>query len=316
MSLKSIVLVSVFILTSCSGSPARMLLSGTNPQSFADERFKKLDVFSLCNLYMKRPPYPEQCRNLEKRNNSSAFTYACNMHDEALQFELKRRKIDYKDYCPNPIAYNQKKAEERKRASLETRVYNIDTLKVVTHVVKDLRNCVRYGHYIELTGSISPDSSFAVEELLSRIPKCKINENQHMPTRVFLSSGGGLLSDGYKMGRTFRNYGVTTIIKDESVCASSCALAFLGGLERIIEPKGIIMFHAPYLTLSNGEIDCNLGTNALHELKNYYAFATNTEKAERLLDRTMWYCSSSDGWVLKGGNAAELFGIATQSEAQ
>jgi hypothetical protein len=26
----------------------------------------------------------------------------------------------------------------------------------------------------------------------------------------------------------------------------------------------------------------------------------------------MWYCSAEDGWVVTGGGAAELYGIATE----
>ena len=36
------------------------------------------------------------------------------------------------------------------------------------------------------------------------------------------------------------------------------------------------------------------------------------EVGDRLFERTMWYCSAEDGWVVKGDSAAELFGIATE----
>ena len=36
------------------------------------------------------------------------------------------------------------------------------------------------------------------------------------------------------------------------------------------------------------------------------------EVGDRLFERTMWYCSAEDGWVVKGGSAAELSGIATE----
>jgi hypothetical protein len=39
---------------------------------------------------------------------------------------------------------------------------------------------------------------------------------------------------------------------------------------------------------------------------------TGDEEGQRLMDRTLSYCSADDGWVLKGSNAAELFGIATK----
>jgi hypothetical protein len=50
----------------------------------------------------------------------------------------------------------------------------------------------------------------------------------------------------------------------------------------------------------------------LEELERYYISMTDKEIGERLFERTMWYCSASDGWVITGGAAAELYGIATE----
>ena len=47
-------------------------------------------------------------------------------------------------------------------------------------------------------------------------------------------------------------------------------------------------------------------------LLEYYQEMTSPEQGERLMDRTMSYCSAEDGWVLRGSAAAELFGVATQ----
>ena len=47
-------------------------------------------------------------------------------------------------------------------------------------------------------------------------------------------------------------------------------------------------------------------------LKNYYVEMTDKDTGERLFERTMWYCSASDGWVVTGGAAAELYGIDTE----
>ena len=37
------------------------------------------------------------------------------------------------------------------------------------------------------------------------------------------------------------------------------------------------------------------------------------EAGKRIFDRTMWYCSAEDGWIVTGGNAAKLFEIATEN---
>lgn len=123
------------------------------------------------------------------------------------------------------------------------------------------------------------------------------------------------MDDGYKLGNTLRQQGVTVVVENQKSCASSCAVAFLGGAKRIIEDEGQIMFHAPYFSgrneLGARDIDCDVGEQALAELKNYYISMTDMETGDRLFERTMWYCSANDGWVVTGGAAAELYGIAT-----
>ena len=57
--------------------------------------------------------------------------------------------------------------------------------------------------------------------------------------RVELSSAGGLIYEGLKIGRLLRKRKITTVV--EGNCLSSCAFIFLGGAERIIP--------APYWTL-------------------------------------------------------------------
>ena len=68
---------------------------------------------------------------------------------------------------------------------------------------------------------------------------------------------------------------------------SSCAVAFLGARDRLVEDKGQIMFHAPYFSGRNeyGEkdIDCNVGEESLNELMDYYISMTDKETGERLL---------------------------------
>ena len=83
-----------------------------------------------------------------------------------------------------------------------------------------------------------------------------------------------------------------------------------------MEDKGQIMFHAPYFSgrseYGEKDIDCNVGEESLNELMGYYISMTDKETGERLFERTMWYCSADDGWVVTGGAAAELYGIATE----
>src|SRR5690606_31234559 len=73
-----------------------------------------------------------------------------------------------------------------------------------------------------------------------------------------LQSPGGNYVEGLKLARLFRERAVTTVVEVNSECYSACAFAFLGGTgyssqdgvgaynDRIVEPGGILGFHAPY----------------------------------------------------------------------
>ena len=207
--------------------------------------------------------------------------------------------------------------KNQREERIKTQEYFIDGLKI-TLIHDTNTNCTSGSDYqIRVSGAIGPDSSFALDELLRRSPNC-LNENSEIKSRtaVVLESLGGLLRDGYLMGRALRRYEVKTTISNNSLCASSCAIAYLGGVERVMDNESNIMFHSPYLPGMNalGEriADCNVGSETTIELLNYYQEMTSPDQGKRLFDRTMSYCSADDGWVLKGSAAAELFGVATQ----
>lgn len=142
-------------------------------------------------------------------------------------------------------------------------VYNIDTLRITTKSI-DTESCASGGVYeISLDGAIGPDSSFAMEKLLQRSPHCRnARGDVTVATKVLLNSSGGFLLDGYVLGRTLRKAEVTTLIEDKASCASSCAVAFLGGKRRIVGNTGTIIFHAPYASGRNAYgkqvIDCDV----------------------------------------------------------
>jgi len=57
-----------------------------------------------------------------------------------------------------------------------------------------------------------------------------------------------------------------------------------------------------------GDISCSSRSDSQH-LLNYYKEMIYSN-GDRLFDRTMSYCSVSDGWTLDAG-AANFFGIST-----
>lgn len=60
---------------------------------------------------------------------------------------------------------------------------------------------------------------------------------------VWLSSPGGNMAEGMKIGRLIHQKGLAVRIPAGRACISSCSLAFLGGAIRIIEPGGHYGIH-------------------------------------------------------------------------
>ena len=70
---------------------------------------------------------------------------------------------------------------------------------------------------------------------------------------VALASDGGSLLAGLQIGEAIRQKGFSTIVPANQHCASACALAWLGGVERFIGANARIGFHAAYDRASGRE---------------------------------------------------------------
>lgn len=66
---------------------------------------------------------------------------------------------------------------------------------------------------------------------------------------VVMDSPGGNLMAGLKIGETMRARGYTSLVPQGAVCASACAIAWLGGTKRYLSTGGRLGFHAA----SNGD---------------------------------------------------------------
>ena len=51
---------------------------------------------------------------------------------------------------------------------------------------------------------------------------------------VFLNSDGGNALEGYRLGYTIQDLGLSVVIASETACLSSCAIAFMGGKTKIM----------------------------------------------------------------------------------
>ena len=70
---------------------------------------------------------------------------------------------------------------------------------------------------------------------------------------VAFSSDGGSLAAGLRIGEAIRRKGFSTIVPDGRRCASACAFAWLGGIERFLGTDARIGFHAASSPASDGE---------------------------------------------------------------
>jgi len=186
---------------------------------------------------------------------------------------------------------------------------SIDKLRV-RHVRRAEKQCVSgYHEHLEIEGQIGPESTEVIARLLPKLATCKKSKGGHFANHVYLSSGGGYLSDGYKLGNLFKRYGVHTVVTKSQVCASSCAIAFLGGKFREMNYDAQLLFHAPYTRRGIG-IDCS-DRGQVEGLRKYYLNTLGQKDGSFLLDRTLSYCSSSTGWTINA-DGAKLFGITTE----
>ena len=162
---------------------------------------------------------------------------------------------------------------------------------------------------IELDGTINNDATIVVERILKEIDnstnKC-IKGSTPISTIITLNSDGGYLVEGIALGKIFRKYEVNTQISKDQKCRSACSTAFFGGFFRTMEHDGLLMMHSPYLDYKY-TIKC-ASKNESKVLKNYYIEMLGQNVGNLLHDRTMQYCSKTDGWELNP-DAARIFGI-------
>lgn len=64
---------------------------------------------------------------------------------------------------------------------------------------------------------------------------------------VIFSSPGGLLAEGLAIGEQIRSKGFASAVAENTMCASACGLAWLGGRPRLMKDSSKIGFHAAYV---------------------------------------------------------------------
>ncbi len=81
-------------------------------------------------------------------------------------------------------------------------------------------------------------------------------------TVVFRSDGGSLLA-GIRIGTLIRERGFVTLVPDGARCVSACAVAWLGGLQRLMGNGSKVGFHAAYVLEGHRSIESGPGNAVL-----------------------------------------------------
>lgn len=107
-------------------------------------------------------------------------------------------------------------------------------------------------HIISIAGPLEPGDAKNFQAKAAYISKAVVE---------FRSEGGNLF-EGVVIGEKIRQRNFATIVPDGFLCASSCALAWLGGTRRFMGPAAKIGFHAAYTTRAGQVSETGMG-NAL-----------------------------------------------------
>lgn len=76
---------------------------------------------------------------------------------------------------------------------------------------------------------------------------------------ISFSSNGGSLLAGIEIGTRIRLRGYKTVVADQKMCYSACALAWLGGATRYVDNSAKIGFHAAYMELDGRFQETGMG---------------------------------------------------------
>ncbi|WP_422003198.1 hypothetical protein [Reyranella sp.] len=134
------------------------------------------------------------------------------------------------------------------------------TLTVETRTIPGLTpQSAMASHTIRLTGLIEGGDASRLRTVLEKLRASPTKPAPGSPLATLeLSSKGGDLYEGLKLGYLIREFDVATMVRAHDLCLSACALAFLGGTQsheaakaipsRSLEIGGQVGFHNFYLT--------------------------------------------------------------------
>jgi hypothetical protein len=152
---------------------------------------------------------------------------------------------------------------------------DLETLK------EPLKVALGSGGVLQVRGTIDPGSAerFAAE-IAAR--------GEYVET-VALDSPGGSVEDAMAIGRLISENGYTTRVETGALCASSCPLAFAGGIERHATPRSAIGVHQIYAAVAAGQLPAGIRAagDAMSEAQKTTAIITRHLTAMGI-DPALW----------------------------
>jgi hypothetical protein len=118
---------------------------------------------------------------------------------------------------------------------------------------------------------------------------------------VMLDSPGGDLWPGLEMGRAIQLMGFDTMVPDGASCESACALLWLAGATRYMDPDGMVGFHAAYVESEDGALETGSGNAVIGAY--LYALGMSFQTIEQLTS------APPDGMYYLTCDEAETLGI-------
>ena len=106
--------------------------------------------------------------------------------------------------------------------------------------------------YIFISGKIEKEDAKIFEEIVV----------SSEADTVVLNSPGGSVNSALEIGRVIRSRGMSTVITQNSYCASACGLIWIAGARRILTPGARVGFHATFTTTDSMRMESGVG-NAL-----------------------------------------------------
>ncbi len=136
----------------------------------------------------------------------------------------------------------------------------------------------------------------------------KADRDRHGMKQLYLESEGGLVYDALEMAAVMREAGVSTIVRNGTVCASACAsVLFVAGKYRTVEKGGLLAIHSCYDNRSGRPAtECNAIISAEAE----------TSGVSALTMMALQEAAGSDSVIIFEADDAACFGLTLKPGAK